>query len=208
MNLPTRAAVGMEHALDRRVPCFLGLPLMRRPQPQLGATGPEARAGVPASRCPDAHHAGPTSRQTAGDVDPRAGCDRILTGTSRKWPRSTVIKSMRSWNDLEAGIVVEDAEVAVVVDGDADARVLVLADPGVLRAPVRPGSFESRGGSTRGTDGTTSTRRGRQCTTSARTGSARPRGRRARASARARRAPAIGSRVPLQATRLVARLGP
>jgi len=110
-----------------------------------------------------------------------------------------VIKSMRSWNDLEAGIVVEDAEVAVVVDGDADARVLVLADPGVLRAPVRPGSFESRGGSTRGTDGTTSTRRGRQCTTSARTGSARPRGRRARASARARRAPAIGSRVPLQA---------
>ena len=161
VNLPTRAAVGMEHALDRRVPCFLGLPLMRRPQPQLGATGPEARAGVPASRCPDAHHAGPTSRQTAGDVDPRAGCDRILTGTSRKWPRSTVIKSMRSWNDLEAGIVVEDAEVAVVVDGDADARVLVLADPGVLRAPVRPGSFESRGGSTRGTDGTTSTRRGR-----------------------------------------------
>ena len=161
MNLPTRAAVGMEHALDRRVPCFLGLPLMRRPQPQLGATGPEARAGVPASRCPDAHHAGPTSRQTAGDVDPRAGCDRILTGTSRKWPRSTVIKSMRSWNDLEAGIVVEDAEVAVVVDGDADARFLVLADPGVLRAPVRPGSFESRGGSTRGTDGTTSTRRGR-----------------------------------------------
>ena len=161
MNLPTRAAVGMEHALDRRVPCFLGLPLMRRPQPQLGATGPEARAGVPASRCPDAHHAGPTSRQTAGDVDPRAGCDRILTETSRKWPRSTVNKSMRSWNDLEAGIVVEDAEVAVVVDGDADARVLVLADPGVLRAPVRPGSFESRGGSTRGTDGTTSTRRGR-----------------------------------------------
>ena len=70
-------------------------------------------------------------------------------------------KSMRSWNDLEAGVVVEDAEVAVVVDGEADARVLVLADPGVLRAPVRPGSFENRGGSTRGTDGTTSTRQGR-----------------------------------------------
>ena len=32
-------------------------------------------------------------------------------------------KSMRSWNDLEAGIVVEDAEVAVVVDGDADVPV-------------------------------------------------------------------------------------
>ena len=84
-----------------------------------------------------------------------------------------MIKSMRSWNDLEAGVVVEDAEVAVVVDGDADARVLVLADPGVLRAPVRPGSFESRGGSTRGTDGTTS-RRGRRCATCARTGSAWP----------------------------------
>ena len=112
-----------------------------------------------------------------------------------------MIKSMRSWNDLEAGIVVEDAEVAVVVDGDADARVLVLADPGVLRAPVRPGSFESRGGSTRGHGRNHVNETGPSCTTSARTGSARPRGRQARASARARRAPAIGSRVPLQATR-------
>ena len=36
---------------------------------------------------------------------------------------------MRSWNDLEAGIEVEDAVDAVVLDGDADARVRVLAEP-------------------------------------------------------------------------------
>ena len=45
-------------------------------------------------------------------------------------------KSMRSWNDLEAGVVVEDAEVAVVVDGDADARVRVLAEVAVHGEPA------------------------------------------------------------------------
>ena len=110
-----------------------------------------------------------------------------------------MIKSMRSWNDLEAGVVVEGAEVAVVVDGDADHRVRVLAEPVVHgEESARPGSFESCGGSTRGTDGTTSGR-GRRCATGARTGSARPRG-----SARAREracAPSAGngSREPLQA---------
>ena len=101
-----------------------------------------------------------------------------------------------------------DVEVAVVVDGDADARVLVLADPGVLRAPVRPGSFESRGGSTRGTDGTTSTRDGavmhhkrahRKCEAA----------RAARARKRAC-APSAGNREPcaFAGARLGARLGP
>ena len=40
-----------------------------------------------------------------------------------------MIKSMRSWNDLEAGVEGDDAVEAVVLDGDADARVRVLAEP-------------------------------------------------------------------------------
>jgi hypothetical protein len=51
-----------------------------------------------------------------------------------------VIKSMRSWNDLEAGIEVKDAVDAVVLDGDADARVRVLAEPVVHGESARPHS--------------------------------------------------------------------
>ena len=36
---------------------------------------------------------------------------------------------MRSWNDLEAGIEGDDTAEAVVLDGDVDARVRVLAEP-------------------------------------------------------------------------------
>ena len=85
-----------------------------------------------------------------------------------------MIKSMRSWNDLEAGIEGEDAVEAVVLDGEVDARVRVLAELVVHgEDPARPTADEGCGGSTRDTDGTTS-RRGHRCAASARTGSAGP----------------------------------
>ena len=61
-----------------------------------------------------------------------------------------MIKSMRSWNDLEAGIEVEDAVDAVVLDGDADARVRVLAEPVVRGESARPHSFRGLQGQHKG----------------------------------------------------------
>ena len=54
-----------------------------------------------------------------------------------------MIKSMRSWNDLEAGIEGEDAVEAVVLDGEVDARVRVLAELVVHgEDPARPTADE------------------------------------------------------------------
>ena len=118
-----------------------------------------------------------------------------------------MIKSMRSWNDLEAGIEVEDAVGAVVLDGDADARVRVLAEPVVRGESARPHSFRGLQGQHKG-HGRNHVKTGpsvrRKCAhrkcEAARIGE--------RARARARRAHDDESRVPSQATRRVARLGP
>ena len=117
-------------------------------------------------------------------------------------------KSMRSWNDLEAGVVVEDAEVAVVVDGEADARVRVLAEVAVHGEPASlPHSRRGLQGQHKGY-GRIHVKTGpsvrRKCAhrkcEAVRIGE--------HARARARRVHGDESRVPSQATRRVARLGP
>ena len=122
-----------------------------------------------------------------------------------------MIKSMRSWNDLEAGIEVEDAVDAVVLDGDADARVRVLAEPVVRGESARPHSFRGLQGQHKG-HGRILVKTGVKTGPSVRRKCAHRKCEAVRigehARARARRAHGDESRVPSQATRRVARLGP
>ena len=121
-------------------------------------------------------------------------------------------KSMRSWNDLEAGVVVEDAEVAVVVDGEADARVRVLAEAAVHGEPASlPHSRRGLQGQHKG-HGRIHVKTGVKTGPSVRRKCAHRKCEAVRigehARARARRVHGDESRVPSQATRRVARLGP
>ena len=122
-----------------------------------------------------------------------------------------MIKSMRSWNDLEAGIEVEDAVDAVVLDGDADARVRVLAEPVVHGESARPHSFRGLQGQHKG-HGRIHVKTGVKTGPSVRRKCAHRKCEAVRigehARARARRVHGDESRVPSQATRRVARLGP
>ena len=122
-----------------------------------------------------------------------------------------MIKSMRSWNDLEAGIEVEDAVDAVVLDGDADARVRVLAEPVVRGESARPHSFRGLQGQHKG-HGRIHVKTGVKTGPSVRRKCAHRKCEAVRigehARARARRVHGDESRVPSQATRRVARLGP